>query len=142
MKKLLVLILVLAVAAGGVGYWRGWFNVTNDGHVEVHVDKAKFKADKEAFGKTVSEKAKALKTRVASLWEKTEGLTGDDKAAAQKELTELRTRHDRIEQQLRDLDDAGQDRFAAVREDLLKALDEVETKIDETTKKLSKAKDK
>ncbi len=142
MKKVLIVVLSLVVVAGGLGYYLGWFKVTTDGKVEVHVDKAKFKADKEAFGKTVSEKAKAMKTKVASLWEKTEGLTGDEKVAAQKELTELNAKHDRIEQQLRDLEDAGQDRFATVREDLTKALDEVETKIAESTKKLSKAKDK
>jgi hypothetical protein len=50
MKKLLVVFLMLVVAAGGVGYWRGWFDFkktdTNDGttNVGVTVNKDKSKA--------------------------------------------------------------------------------------------------
>ena len=45
MKKLLFVVLVLAVAVGAVGYWRGWFSVTT---VDVHVDPAKFKQFQES----------------------------------------------------------------------------------------------
>ena len=86
MKKLLVVVLVLVVAVGALGYWRGWFSLTKEGKVDVQADTAKFKQDKEAFSKTVGEKAKAMKDKVASLWKKSEGLTGDDKAHAEKEL--------------------------------------------------------
>lgn len=120
MKRLLFVVLVLAVAVGAVGYWRGWFNVTKDGKVDVQVDSAKFKQDKEAFSKTVGEKAKAMKDQVAILWKKSEGLTGDDKVHAQKDLAELNKKHDRLEQQIKELDDAGQDRFGSIRQDLSK----------------------
>jgi len=142
MKKLLIVVLVLVVAAGVLGYWRGWFSVTNEGKVDVHVDSAKFNQDKEAFSKTVSEKAKAMKDHVAGLWTKSEGLTGDNKAHAQKELGELKTKHDRLELQIKELDDAGQDRFESIKQDLSKTLEEVEKKIEELTKKLEKGKGK
>ena len=142
MKKLLVVVLVLVVAVGALGYWRGWFSVTKEGKVDVQVDPAKFKQDKEAFSKTVGEKAKAMKDQVASLWKKSEGLTGDDKAHAEKELGELEKKHDRLEQQIKELEDAGQDRFESIKQDLSKTLEEVEKKIEELTKKLEKGKDK
>jgi chromosome segregation ATPase len=142
MKKLLVVVLVLVVAVGALGYWRGWFSLTEEGKVDVQVDPAKFKQDKEAFSKTVGEKAKATKDQIASLWKKSEGLTGDEKAHAQKELGELEKKHDRLEQQIKELDDAGQGRFESIRQDLSETLEEVEKKIEELTKKLEKGKDK
>jgi chromosome segregation ATPase len=142
MKKFLIFVLVLVVAVGALGYWRGWFTVTKDGKVDVQVDQAKLKQDKETFSKTASEKTKSLKVQVAGLWKKSEGLTGDDKARAQKELDELTKKHDRLEQQIRELDDAGPDRFESIKQDLAKNLDEVEKKIEELTKKMEKGKDK
>ena len=48
MKKLLIVLLVLVVAAGGVGYWRGWFDFkepeTNDGKTNVTGNKDEVKA--------------------------------------------------------------------------------------------------
>jgi len=142
MKKLLVVVLVLLVGGAALGYWRGWFSVTKEGKVDVQVDSAKFKQDKEAFSKTAGEKAKALKDQVASLWKKSEGLTGDDKAHAEKELGELEKKHERLEKQLKELEGTGQDKFESTKQDLSKSLDEVEKKIEELTKKLEKGKDK
>jgi chromosome segregation ATPase len=142
MKKFLVLVLVLVVALGALGYWRGWFSMTREGKVDVQVDPAKFKQDKEAFSKTVGEKATAMKEQVASLWTKSEALTGDEKAHAQKELAELKKKHDRLEQQLKELEGAGQDRFESLKQDLSKSLEEVEKQTQEWTKKLEKGKDK
>jgi hypothetical protein len=142
MKKFLVLVLVLVVALGVVGYWRGWFSMTREGKVDVQVDPAKFKQDKEAFSKTVGEKATAMKEQVASLWTKSEALTGDEKAHAQKELAELKKKHDRLEQQLKELEDAGQARFESLKQDLSKSLEEVEKQTQEWMKKLEKGKGK
>jgi len=68
MRRFLLLVLVLVVAVGALGCWRGWFSATKEGKVDVQVDSAKFKQDKEAFSKTVGEKAKAIKDQVGSLW--------------------------------------------------------------------------
>jgi gas vesicle protein len=131
MKKLLIVVLLLAVAVGAVGYWRGWFSVSSEG---IQTDAEKFKKDKAAFSNTVSEKARAVKNQVANLWKKSEGLTDDDK----KELGELQKKHDRLEQQIKELDEAGPDRFESIKQDLTKNLEEVERKIEELTKKLKK----
>jgi DNA anti-recombination protein RmuC len=142
MKRLLILVLVLVVAVGALGYWRGWFRVTPEGKGDVQVDRAKFKQDKEAFSKTVGEKARALKSNVASLWKKAEGLTGDDKVQRKKELAELEQKHERLEKQLKELEEAGEDKFEGLKQDLSKSLEEVEKKIEELTKKLETGKDK
>jgi DNA anti-recombination protein RmuC len=135
MKRLMILVLVLVVAVGALGYWREWFSFTKEGN-HVQTDAAKFKQDKEDFSKSVGDKAKAMKDQLASLWKKSEGLTGTGKDHAQKELEELKKKHDRLEQQLKELEDAGQDRFGSIKQDLSKSLDEVEKKIAELTKKL------
>jgi hypothetical protein len=139
MKNLLFMALVLAVVIGAVGYWRGWFNVTDHGKVEVQVDKSNFNQDKKAFSKSVGEKASAIKAQVERLWDKSNALTGDEKAQTQKELTELKTKHDRLVQQIKELDDAGEDKFESIKKDLSRALEDVEKKSDELTKKLEKA---
>jgi TolA-binding protein len=136
MKKVLLVVLVLVVAVGVLAYWRGWLSVAKDGKVDVQVDSAKFKQDKEAFSKTVGEKAKAMKDQVAGLWKKSEHLTGDDKAHVQKELGELKEKHSHLEQQIKELDDAGQDRFDSIKADLAKSLAAVDTRIEALTTKL------
>jgi hypothetical protein len=52
MKKLLVVLVVLVIAVPAVGFWRGWFTfdtAKDDGklHLELTVNKEKFKQDKE-----------------------------------------------------------------------------------------------
>jgi chromosome segregation ATPase len=125
MKKLLFFVLVLIVAIGALGYWRGWFSVTDDGKVGVHVDPAKFKKD-----------------QVAGLWQKTAELTGDEKAHAENELADLEKKHERLENQLKELTDAGEDRFETIKQDISKALADVDQKIAELTKRLEKRKGK
>jgi hypothetical protein len=142
MKRLVIVLLVLIVAVGALAYWRGWLIFPKEGDSKVGFDTAKFNADKDAFGKTLTEKTKAMKDQMASLWKKTESLSGDDKAQAQKELGELDKKHDRLEQQIKELNDAGQDRFVSLKEDLTKSLHEVDSKIQELSKKLEKGKDK
>lgn len=142
MKKILIVVLVLLVGVASLGYWRGWFSVTKEGNTDVRVDLAKFKQDKDAFGKSVGEKTRVLKDRIAGLWTKAEGLTGDEKAYAKKELAELEKKHERLEKQLKELEGADADRFESLKQDLSRALEEVDKKIEELTQKLVKGKDK
>lgn len=142
MKRLLAFVLVLVVAGAALGYWRGWFSVNKEGKGEVQVDPGKFQKDRAAFSKTVGEKAKAFKEQVAGLWKKSKELAGDDKAHVEKELAELGKKHERIEKQLKDLEETGQDKFEGLKQDLSKSLEEVEHKIGELSKKLEKTSDK
>jgi chromosome segregation ATPase len=142
MKQLLVFVLVVVVAIGVLGYWRGWYSLSTEGKVDVQVNPTKFKQDKEDFSKSVGEKTKAMKAQVANLWKKTEGLKGDDKAQTEKELADLEKKHERLEKQIKDLEDSGQEKFESIKQDLSKSLEDVEKKIEELTKKLEKGKDK
>jgi archaellum component FlaC len=142
MKKLLVVVLLLLVGIAALGYWRGWFSATKEGTVEVQTDPTKFKQDKEAFSKTVGENTTALKGKIAGLWKNAEGLKGDDKAQAEKELTELEKKHERLKTQLKELEDAAPEKFDSIKQDLSKNLKEVEQKIEELTQKLTKGNEK
>ncbi len=142
MKKLLVVVLALVVGVAALGYWRGWFSVPSAGSPDVQVDPSKFKRDRDAFSNTVGEKTKALKGRIAGLWTKTEGLAGDEKAQAKKELAELEKKHERLEKQLKELESAEGDKFESIKQDLSKSLEDVEKKIEELTQRLAKGKDK
>lgn len=141
MMRLMAFVLVLLVAVGALGYWRGWFSLTTKGKVDVQVDAGKFDQDKVDFSKAVGEKATTMKDQLAGLWEKSEGLTGDEKTRAQEELAELEKKHERLEQQIKELQNASQDKFKSIKLDLSKNLEEVEKKIKELTEKLDKGTD-
>jgi hypothetical protein len=130
------------VAAGAVGYWRGWLSVTNEGKVEVQVDAGKFNQDKEAFSKSVGDKAETMKDQVAGLWEKSEGLTGDEKTRVQTELGELKKKRDQLDQKIKELEGVDLNKFESIRRDLLKALEEVEGKIEDLRNNLDKGMEK
>lgn len=139
MKNFLVFIVVVAVAIGAVGYYRGWFTVAKeDGREQVQVDKSKFEHDKKAVSKKVGEEAKTLKEKLDHLFEKSKGLTADE----QKELDELKKKHERLEQQVKTLEESGEDKFQGIKDDLEKSLADVQKKIDDLTEKVSKRKDK
>lgn len=134
MKRLLVFIVIVLIGVGILGYSRGWFDVTKEGNVSV--DRDKFEKDKTAFNQMVSEKAKAVKETLGNLWKKT-GASAD-KTGVEKELKELETKHNRLEAQLKDLQEAGEQRFETLKADLTKELEEVERRTAELTKKLEK----
>jgi hypothetical protein len=141
MRTLIAIVLVVLVAVGVLAYWQGWFTVTREeGGFRVKVDPEKFKKDRAAFGKAAREKTKAARDRIAGLWKKTEGLTGDEKARAEKELSELEQKHELLEKQIRKLDEAGEDQLEGIRQDLSQNLADVDRRIDELTKKLDKGK--
>ncbi|MBX9679777.1 MAG: hypothetical protein K2X38_13525 [Gemmataceae bacterium] len=142
MKRFLLFVVVVALIVGVIGYNRGWFHIGPEGAMDVQMDAAKFKQDREAISKTVGEKVNILKTQMAGLFKKTEVLPSDAKADAQKELVALEKEHDRLEQQLRELDEAGKDRFVTVREDLNKNIAAVEQKIADWSKKLEASESK
>jgi len=137
-NRFVLLVVGLALAFGLLGYWRGWYHISNDGKVDVQVDQAKFGQDKDEFRKTAGDKVRTMKDEVADLWRKSEGLKGEDKAQTQKELDELTRKRDRLEEQLRELNDAGPDRFQSLNDDVSKSLDDVRKRIDELNRKLDK----
>jgi hypothetical protein len=137
MKNLIVFIVLVLVAVGVVGYWRGWFKVqTEDGKVSLAVDKEKFRLDKDKFMTKAQEETRSIKESLSHLFTKSENLPVDEKNQVQKELTELKKKHERLEEQLRELQQAGQDRFPTLRDDVRKQLDETDRRISELKNKL------
>lgn len=137
MKKLVIFILVLLVATGGVGYWRGWFSFNReDGSLKGHVDPEKFKKDRIAL----SARIKAIKDKV--IGQKFLSLSAEEKTSLEKEHHELEAKHEKLESQLKELNEASADKFEDIKQGLEKDLAEVEKKMDNLIKKLEKASDK
>jgi hypothetical protein len=116
MRKLVTVLVVLAVAIVAVAYWRGWFTaeVTKEdgkGHIDLGVNKEKFKQDKEKLKAAAAAKAKALEDKLAGLREKSQGLSGEEKAKADKETEDLSKKHESLKAKLKDLEEAGEDKF-------------------------------
>jgi hypothetical protein len=129
MKKVLIGAAVLVVAAAAVAYWQGWIKIertkTDDGktHVGVAIDTEKYKQDKEKLKKLAGAKSKALKDRLAGLREKAKGLSGADKAKAEKEIDALTKQHEALEAKLKDIDGAAEDQFEGLKQGLTTALE-------------------
>jgi len=112
--------------------------IDRDAHKIQAVVSEKFEKDKTAFNQMVSEKAKAVKESLSNLWKKTG--TSADKASAEKKLIELEKKHENLETRLRDLQEAGEQRFETLKAALTRELEEVERRTAELTKKLEKQK--
>jgi hypothetical protein len=129
MKTLLAVLVVLVLAVGGVAYWRGWFTVEakhegDSTHVDVKLNKEKFKQDKEKLQAEAAQTSKALKDKLAGLREKSRGLSGEDKAKADKEIDEMSRKHESLEAKLKDLEEAGEDKFEELKKSITGAIEE------------------
>jgi hypothetical protein len=129
MKQLIAVIVVLAIAFVAVAYWRGWFSpeATKDNgkvHVDMNVNKEKFKQDKEKFKAAAAEKAKALEDKLASLREKSKGLSGEEKVKTDKEIEDLSRKHESLKAKLKDLEEAGEDKFEELKKGITSMIEE------------------
>src|SRR5258708_2168506 len=108
MKNLLIVVLVLVVAAIGLAYWQGWFDPKrgDDGKINLNINKKKFSEDMAKFKKDVGDQAKAAKEKLANLREKAKSHTGADKEKLVKEIEELQADHDKLEVQIKAVEDA------------------------------------
>jgi hypothetical protein len=129
MKKLLAVLVVVAIALVAVGVWQQWFAVgttKEDGktHVDLTVNTEKFKQDKEKFKEEAAGKAKALKDKLAGLREKSKGLSGEEKAKADKEIDEVSKKHESLEADLKKLEEAGEDKFEELKKSIKNKIEE------------------
>lgn len=137
MRNLAVIILILLVAIGILGYYEGWFAVSEkDGKTNLQFDKDKFKGDLNTFKTKMSDETAELKDKIAGLFKKSETLKGDEKTRVQADLHDLDMERDKLEKQIRALNDAAQPDIASIKEDLTKKLQDVNKKIADLTKKL------
>jgi hypothetical protein len=129
MGKTLALVLVLLIAIGTIGFWRGWFEFqTNKAEGKVHADfsvnKEKFKQDKEILKKKVAERSKALKDKLASLRGQAKSLSGDAKAKADREIADLTKSQENLEAKLKDVEEVTEDKFENLKHDLATTLED------------------
>jgi len=123
MKNFLVTVVVIVIAVGALGFWRGWFDFGSNKHgdkvqANLNIDLNKFKQDKDAFKKTLGDKSKTLKDKLLSLKDKAKGLSGDAKAKAEKEIDTLSKKHETIESKLKEVDDSTEEKFRALKDSL------------------------
>ncbi len=69
MKRLLILLVLLAAAVVAVGYYQKWFTVSTAGddnkiNINVDIDKEKIKADKEKAGAQIKESTSGITDKV------------------------------------------------------------------------------
>ena len=69
MKKLLILLLVLAVAVIAVGFWRGWFDISQNEtptqtDINVTVDKQKIERDADQAAEKAREVGREIEERL------------------------------------------------------------------------------
>lgn len=70
MKTLLALVVLLALCIAGLGFYRGWFQLTTDGSnheadVKISVDRDKIRGDEEGAKKSVHELEQKVKDKAA-----------------------------------------------------------------------------
>ena len=123
MKKLLIAVVVVVVALGGVAWWQGWLKFekkTEDGqtHVGLAINKEKFQQDRDKLKKAAADRSKKLKEQLAHLKDKAKGLTGADKDKAEKEIDALSKKHEAFEAKVKDLDGVAEDKFEALKKDI------------------------
>jgi hypothetical protein len=123
MKSFLAVIVVAAIAVVGVGIWQGWFGfktTKDDGkvHMDLSVNKDKFKQDKEKFKAEVAGALKSMKDKLASLRAKSKGLKGKDQDKASREIDELSKKHESLEARAKELEEAGEEKFEELKKSL------------------------
>jgi chromosome segregation ATPase len=122
MKKLLVFLLVLAVAVGGVGYWRGWYTF-GKGHPSVN--REKFKQDRDTFKQAAGKKLHSLKDLLTRKKSEAKNLTGEAKAKKEKESADLEEQYKQLSAKINSLDEVTEDKLDSVEKDLNKDLDDL-----------------
>jgi hypothetical protein len=132
MGRILALVLILLIAVGVVGFWRGWFEFqTNKAVGKVHADfsvnKEKFQQDKEILKKKIAEKSKALKDKLASMRGKATDLSGEAKANADREIEELAKKQENLDAKLNDVDEATEEKLESLKQGLTNSLEDKNT---------------
>ncbi len=125
MNKLILLVILLLVAVGVLGYTQGWFNLAKDdkGQVKgISFDMEKFTKDKEAAKQYLANKKKAAADKLADLRAKHKEAKGDDKAKLDKEISELTKTIDDLEKSEKELDEKDEAKLEALHKKITEML--------------------
>ncbi len=97
MKKLLIVLVVVAIGVVALGFYQGWFTAKtktdNKGtELTVKIDQEKFKKDKEEYQKKAEAQLKELDSQLDKLAAKSKEASGDTKAKLDKEVAVIQQR--------------------------------------------------
>ena len=129
MNKVIVVVIVLLIAVGVLGYTQGWFGLSKDkeGHVKgLSFDKEKFKKDRDKAQKVLVDKTKAAEEKLKNLTAKHTEAKDDDKAKLQKEIDELTKTVDEMKKRHDELDEKDEAKLEALQKKVQEILDEHE----------------
>ena len=129
MKNFLAAVVLLALAVGAVGTWRGWFefsgrNENGKPQASVTVNMATFEQDRDALSKKLAEQAELLKTKTAGLREKAKNLSGDAKKKVEEQIERFTKNHESLEGKAKEIESATKDKFEAIKDSGHKALED------------------
>jgi hypothetical protein len=119
MNKVIVVVIVLLIAVGVLGYTQGWFGSKG-------FDKEKFKKDRDKAQKVLVDKTKAAEKKIKDLTAKHTEAKDDDKAKLQKEIDELTKTVDEMKKRHDELDEKDEAKLEALQKKVQEILDEHE----------------
>jgi exopolysaccharide biosynthesis protein len=116
MIKLLAVVVILAVAVVGLGFYRGWFSAesktgSTGTEVAVNVDHEKFKNDKEQYQKKAEARLKELDAQLEKLTAKSSDATGDTKTQLEKDIETLKGKKEIARKKLGEIQEASAEKW-------------------------------
>jgi hypothetical protein len=129
--RIFVLLVLLLIVAGALGYQRGWFefgaeNTDKESRAGVAIRTDKFKEDKEKLKKFAADKLAAVQEKLNSTRAQAKDLTGEAKVKADKEIEDLTVKQKELETKVKVIEQVTEDRIDSVQKDFEDALKELE----------------
>ncbi len=132
MKGFLVVVVILAIGIGAVGYTQGWFKGSvasskDQTDVTVSVNKEKWRQDRDAFHKQTETRLKDLDQSMDDLKTKAKSATADAKVHYDQAISDLGKQTAAAREDIREMNAATQDRWESIKTRLNASLDDLTT---------------
>ena len=113
MRALLVLIIIVAIIAGVVGYQRGWFTFTTASHdgksdVNVTVNKEQWRKDRDEYLQEAKDRLKKLEQQLDELKAKAKNSTGSSRDSINQTVDELNKQYQTAKEEVRELGNSAE----------------------------------
>ncbi len=127
MMKFLGFLFLVALAVGGYGYWKGWFEVSKDqanGKTKfgVTIDNDAMSRDLDTMTKWAHEKLDKLDQKIAELRNKASKASAESKQSLEKEIRALEAQKGSAAESLRELKTSTQEKAAELKKKLEQTL--------------------
>ncbi len=132
MKGFLVIVVILAIGAGALGYTQGWFkgsvvSTKDKTDATVTLDKEKWRQDRDAFHKQAEVKLKDMDQSIDEMRTKSKTATAEAKVHYDEAISTLSKKTATAREELRELGAATQDRWESVKTRLSASMDDLKT---------------